>query len=286
MTTVGSVKTDAQGRFRIEQDLQADAPHLLQAMHQGVNYNKMLPPKSATTGVQLEVFDSAARAPNAKVTQHMVLLEPSGSELVINETVIYTNTGKVTFNDPDGTLAVYIPEQVTTPIRVTVQGPQGMPVPRPAEKGKASNTYVVRYPIKPGETRVDLTYSMPASSPVKYSGRILHGGGPVRLIAPKGVTLEGSSLNSLGNEPRTQATIYELTGNEYAITVQGTGSLRAAMAAQGSGDEESGPGIDQVKPRIYKRLPWLLALLLIMLTIGFVLLYRNDGVKPRAGKRA
>ena len=81
MNTAGSVRTDAQGKFRLEQDLQADAPHLLQAMHQGVTYNTMLSPGSASTGIQLKVYDSSANAPNAKVTQHMMLVEPTGSEL-------------------------------------------------------------------------------------------------------------------------------------------------------------------------------------------------------------
>jgi hypothetical protein len=289
MNTTGSVTTDAQGKFRIEQDLQADSPHLLQAMHQGVTYNTMLAPGSASTGVELKVYDSSANAPDAKVTQHMMLVESNGSEVAISETVIFENTGKITFNTPNGTLPVYIQPEVKTPVRVMVQAPQGMPIQRSAEKAKAPNTYVVKYPIRPGETRIDLSYSLPAAT--KFDSRVLHGG-PVRIVAPTGIKLQGEGLVELGNEPRTQAMVYDVKGTALAFTVQGTGSLReSAGGARESGgatggEEDTGPGIDQVKPRIYKRIEAVLALSLIMLAIGFVLLYRSNLNTPDAGKRA
>jgi hypothetical protein len=278
MNTTGSVRTDAEGKFRIEQELQPDSPHLLQAMHNDVTYNTMLPPGAPSTGVQLKVYNSSANAPNAKVTQHMMLVESDGSQININETVIFENTGNVTYNTPNGTLPIYVQPEAAMPIRVTVQAPQGMPIQRSAEKAKEPNTYVVKYPIRPGETRIDLSYSMPAGT--KFNGRILHGGGPVRLVAPTGVKLEGSALSELGNEPRTQAMVYEVKGTALAFAVQGTGSLREASAAASGGgasaEEDTSPGIDQVKPRIYKRIEAVLAVSLLMLAIGFVLLYRSE----------
>jgi hypothetical protein len=288
MNTTGSVRTDAEGKFHIEQDLQADAPHLLQALHDNVTYNTMLSPGSAATGIQLKVYNSSANAPDAKVTQHMMLVESNGSEVSISETIIFGNTGNVTFNPPSGSLPVYIQPEVAGPVRVMVQAPQGMPVQRSAEKAKEPNTYVVKYPIRPGETRIDLSYSMPASA--TFAGRILHGGGPVRIVAPTGLKLEGTGLAELGNEPRTQAMVYEAKGTTVAFAVVGTGSLRESAAAPATGgaaaEEDNSPGIDQVKPRIYKRVEAVLAISLMMLAIGFVLLYRSDVNTTRADKRA
>jgi hypothetical protein len=274
MNTTGSVRSDAQGNFRIDQDLQAGSPHLLQAMHQGVTYNTMLAAGAASTGIRLQVYDSSANAPDAKVTQHMILVEPASSEMAVSESIIYANTGNITFNRPDGTLQIYVPPQATSPVRVVVQAPRGMPVQRSAEKTGEPNVYVVKYPIRPGETQIDLTYSMPAGG--KFEGRILHGGGPVRLIAPQGVKVAGANLASLGTEPRTQASIYDVKGTNLAFTTEGTGSLRASAGAQSGAEEDTTPGIDQVKPRIYKRLETVLALTLLMLAVGFVLLYRSD----------
>ena len=148
-----------------------------------------------------------------------------------------------------------------------------------AEKAKEPNIYVVKYPIRPGETRIDLSYSLPASA--KFDGRILHGGGPVRIVAPTGVKLEGTGLTDLGNEPRTQAMIYEAEGNGPGVRGSGNGLAAGSAAAKAVRRDRpprkiTAPGIDQVKPRIYKRIEAVLALSLMMLAIGFVLLYRSD----------
>ena len=66
MNTTGSVNTDAQGKFRIEQDLQADSPHLLQALHQGVTYNTMLSPGAPLNGIELKVYNASANAPECE----------------------------------------------------------------------------------------------------------------------------------------------------------------------------------------------------------------------------
>jgi hypothetical protein len=286
MNTIGSVQSDAQGNFRIEQDLQPGTPHLLQAMHQGVTYNTILNPGAASTGIQLAVYNASANASDANVVQHMILIEPTESALSISESIIYSNTGKVTFNAPAGTLRLWVPAGVTTPVRVSVQGPQGMPVQRPAEETSERNTYVVKYPIRPGETRFDVSYSLPAAS--KFESRILHGGGPVRIVAPQGVTLSGPGVTELQRHQETQAMIYQLQGTAIALTVQGTGSLRASAGARGgeAEGEDNTPGIDQVKPRIYKRVELIVALALLMLAIGFVLLYRMEPNKGVASKRA
>ena len=284
MNSLGSVTTDASGRFRFDAQRKTDVPYLVQAMHQGVTYNRMLQP-GPDEPIAMEIFDASAKAPDAKVTQHMILIEPTGSDFTVNESVIFNNTGKVTYSDPNGTLRVWVPEGVNGPVRVRISAPQGMPVTREAEKGANNNTRVVRYPIKPGETRIDLQYAVTPKDPSTYAGRILHGGGPVRIIAPQGVKLTGDALTDLGPEPRTQATIYQLAGTEFKLRVEGTGQLReqnASAAPEGGGGGSQGaeaadsdsPGIDLAKPRIYTRLPWILGLVGGMLAVGFVMLYR------------
>jgi hypothetical protein len=193
--------------------------------------------------------------------------------------VIFNNTGKVTLSDPDGTLKVWIPTEVNVPVRLRITAPQGMPISREAEKSKQANVYVVRYPIKPGETRIDLQYAMPAGSPAQFVSKVLHGGGPVRIVAPRGVKLVSESLSSLGPEPRTQATVYDLKGTDYAISIEGTGALReSAQKAEAGGaaaEEDSAPGIEMVKPRLYQRVGWVVGLTLTMLAVGLLLLYRT-----------
>src|SRR5215467_11030210 len=65
LESVESVKSDAQGHFEIHQDLQG--PRLLQAAYDGVTYNHMLPPGAPSSGVGLDVYNSATKPGDAKV---------------------------------------------------------------------------------------------------------------------------------------------------------------------------------------------------------------------------
>ena len=116
-----------------------------------------------------------------------------------------------------------------------------MPISREPEKGKEPNTWVMKYPIKPGETRIDFSYVAPAKGDTtEFKGRILHGGGPVRFVAPQGIKLESPALTNLGPEPRTQASVYELKGADYDVKVAGTGELRSGASSQTDSAAASG----------------------------------------------
>src|SRR6266436_1748576 len=71
LESVESVKSDAQGKFRIDQNLQG--PRLVQTAYDGVTYNHMLPPGAPTTGVALDVYQSSTQQGGAKVVDHMLL---------------------------------------------------------------------------------------------------------------------------------------------------------------------------------------------------------------------
>jgi hypothetical protein len=290
MKNLGTVKSGADGKFTFPADLSAASPHLVQAQHQGVNYNRMLPPGTPGTGLAVEVYDTSSTPRDAQVSQDMFLLEPSGTEMAVSERIVFTNAGKYTFEDPSGTIKFFVPASVTGPVQVRIQAPQGMPITRPAEKGKDPNTYVIRYAMKPGETNIDIAYAMPmTANEAKFEGKVLHGGGPVRFVVPTGVKLDGPFEDS-GPIPGTGATAYTLrAAKEFALTVTGTGSLRASAPAGGEGggapSEEEGPGIVARKPLIYEKLSWVLPLAFAMLAVGFTLLYRRPVPVRPGGKR-
>jgi hypothetical protein len=204
MDSLESVKSDAMGAFHIDRTPQG--PHLIQIAYDGVTYNHMLSPGSPATGLTLEVFNSSTRRGSAKVVQHMVLLEPVDNQLHVSENVIFQNDGRLAYNDPDnGTLRIFLPEEAGGQARVMARAPNGMPIQRAAQKTNRPEVYKIDFPIKPGETRFDVSYVLPFSSPSVFSGRALHGDAPIRLIAPAGVSLAGEGLESLGQEPHTQA---------------------------------------------------------------------------------
>src|SRR5580704_15475979 len=58
---IDSVKTDAAGKFTITKEVPAGGagPLLLQAVYGGVQYNRMIPPGTPTTGVDIPVYESS-----------------------------------------------------------------------------------------------------------------------------------------------------------------------------------------------------------------------------------
>jgi hypothetical protein len=274
LNAVESVKSGPGGVFAIDRAVQG--PHLVQAAWDGVTYNHMLPPGRPTSGLQVKVWNSSkARPQGVSVDTHMILLEPDGATLSVNESFIWRNAGNLSFNNPEGgTLRFQLPPGAGGKVKVMCTAPQGMPIERAAMKTGTANVFGVDFPIKPGETRIDISYSLPASAGAKFQTKALHGGGPVRIVAPQGVTLKGAGVEALGQEPTTQATIYEVKGAAIDVEVEGTGALRAGGEESG-GDEDESPGIQQIRPRVYDRLLWVLALSGVILALTLALVYRR-----------
>jgi hypothetical protein len=273
MQTLGSAKSDAEGKFKF--DLNTTGPALLQGIYQGASYNVVLTPGAPTTGVAVKVYDSTAKAGVAKVSQHMILVEPSAAALDISETILLNNESTTTFQDPaKGALQFYLPPAAADKVRVIIKAPDGMPIERSAEKTGVKNVYKINYPVKPGETRFDVSYSLPPTE--TFSGKIMHGEGLTRFVTPSTVTLEGAGIETLGQEPQTKAHIYNAGSAEYGVKITGVGSLRGPAAAPAA-DEDTGESNDlkEQPARIYTRMEWVLGFALAILSLGGVLLYRR-----------
>jgi hypothetical protein len=213
-----------------------------------------------------------------EVAQHMILIEPGPGGLAISETFLCENQTKQTYSDPaKGSVQFYVPDAARGKIQVTVSAPNGMPVPRPALKTKQPAVYKIDYPLKPGETRFDIGYMLPASE--TFSGKRLDAATPTRLVTPPSVTLTGDSLDSLGQEPQTKAHIYDVKNASFEVAITGTGSLRqpdASAQQEAGGEPDDGrPQIESGTARIYTQLPWVLGLTFAILGLGGVLLYRK-----------
>jgi hypothetical protein len=269
LESLESVKSDAQGKFLINQPV--NGPHLIQTAYDGVTYNHMLPPGSPTSGLSLDVYNSSKRPGSAHVLRHFLIFQPSGAQMGVSEGFTFQNNGPTTYNDPDGgTLKFYVPSTAKGGVQVKATAPQGMPIDRAAEKSDQPDVYKVDFPIKPGETNFEVSYVVPYSSGAVYEGKLLYKTGePTLLVAPNGVTLKGDGLESKGREPRTQASVFSVSGSDFKVEI--AGSLAAAETDSG----DSGPSIEEIPPKILqKNTVWILALALGILALGFIVLYR------------
>lgn len=289
MEALKTVPSDPEGRFAL--DVTPQGPALVQVAWEGVTYNTMLPPGTPGTGLTLNVYDVTKQASAAKITQHMVLLEPSDSALQVSESMFAVNDSKTTYSDPaNGSFRFYLPPAANGDVSVTINEPQAIiPLQRPAEKTSTANVYKVNFPIKPGETRFDITYRLPRTE--TFSSRILHKEGSTRMVAPVGVTLAGDGIAALGAEPRTKATIYEVKSPEYKVSIAGTGSLRAAADSGAAGDDSDDPSgggnsISQIQAPLNEKRWVIVSLGLAILMLGFIVLYRSSVASSTPAKRA
>jgi len=272
--------TDAQGRFRIEAD--AASAHLIQARYQNVSYSSQIQPNQPQ--VEIAVYDALPRVSAAEITQHMILVETDGQELVVNETVIYSNDSQTTWYDPKGTARFYIPPAAGDNRMARAIAPGGVPVDRPLNPAGGRQVFAIDFPVKPGETRFDLSYKLAAAAGGTLGGRVLHDGPPARLVVPQGIQVEGQGLEPSGTEPSTGASIFTIKDRDYSIKVSGTGQLRRMEATERS--EEDGPRIQVMQPPGYAR-SWklFLALALVSLALAFAAHFMRGAAPGGAARR-
>jgi hypothetical protein len=279
----GEIKADAQGRFQLDQSV--DGPTLVRATLDGVTYNHVLVPGMPSEGVNLEVYNASKAPGAAKVSKHMLLFEPTGQQLVVNEAFIVSNTGKTAWNDPaDGTLRIFLPHTIDGEAHVSATPPGGQPLQQMPEKTGQPDIFKINFPMRPGETRVDVTYTLPYKEGDPYAGKIPSKDDNTYLIVPEGITMKGDDLSDMGQEPRTKAHIYGLKGTEYKVEFAGTVSERNTDS-DAQVDTSGQPPVQQIMPRIYTETKLILPLALGILALGFILLYRMPDKDTNARAR-
>jgi len=277
MEPVGSSRSDAAGKFRFSQSVDPGSPILLRGEFEGVTYNQMIPPGSRTGDVRLTVFPTApAKGTSGAPEQRILLLEPSGGRLIVNEYYIYRNNAQpaVTYVDAkQGTLRFYLPAAANGQVQVNATGPGGMPLRQSADKAGEAGLYKVSFPIKPGETRIDLTYTIPYNSPMKFDVRSAYDWLTTRVAAPQGVTLSGEGMEALPENPQIKASVYGLPeARSYALSISGEGRLSRAEDEQ-QGGEQGGDSISIVPSAIHGKMWLVLGFGLGILALGFYALY-------------
>jgi hypothetical protein len=272
----GGGTSDAQGKFSLDAAPSAGGPTLVRATLDGVTYTKLIPPGTPTEGLTLEIYNSSKERGGARISKHLIFFDPGPNGLAINEAYVFTNDGKTAWNDPaNGTLQFFLPPGAEGKVRIDATAPGGMPLQESAVKTNKPDIYRVNFPVRPGETRFDLTYTTPYKEGETYAGKVATQDDNTYLIVPKGVTLTADNLQDMGQEPRTEAHLYGLKEASYKIALSGTATPTQADASADSGSQDGSPPIQEIMPRLYTKVWPILGLALGILALGFVMLYRT-----------
>jgi hypothetical protein len=242
-------KSDAQGRFELPVQA-ADVPHLVRVVHQKVNYHRPAPP--GTSSVDVQVFDSAAKLEGISANVDLMRVQAQGGLLQVTEMVAVKNESKPPRTlMGERTLDIYLPEgaQIETSLAA---GPGGMPVnsaPVPVEKGH----YGFIFPLRPGETRFQVSYRLPYSGEAEFKPRVAYKVEDFAVMLPKSMEFSASTPGTFNLADDQGGMVVQMVKNvgpgaAPGFRLKGTGTLpddgqQDAAATPGAADNRPGGGI-------------------------------------------
>jgi hypothetical protein len=221
-------KTDARGHYTLE--VPDDGLHLVRVTHDKANYFQPAP--AGTTTVDLDVYNSAA-AVKGVTTEAVVMrlqTDAGGSTLKVVENFFVKNDSAPPMtqfsNEP---FDFYLPEGAVVEGSAAL-APGGMPVqaaPVPlAEKGK----YTFLFPIRPGETRFQVSYHVPYSGKFQFDPHVTAATDTVAIMMPKSMTFAAgpsAPYSAVNDEVNAQTYVARSVapGQPLAFTLSGKGEL-------------------------------------------------------------
>ena len=277
MEEAGRTKTDAKGNFSFKLD-NAQGPHLVRAIHDGVTYHKMAPP--GTTSVEVEVYDSGKKIDGIEVVADVMRIQVENGQLEVMRQFAVQNTSKpprTQMNERN--LEFYVPEgaQLMGGSAMTEGGNPVNSAPVPEDDKKTR--YAFLFPLRPGTTQFEVAYQLPYTGSANIDPRSIYPLQHFVALLPKSMEFAPAPGTSYQNtpypkEPDANVEVASGTGvgQTLAFKISGEGIFKnenggeEGGSAQGSAQADNRPGgglgppIDAPNPLQRYQLPILIGL--------------------------
>ncbi|MGA8272333.1 MAG: carboxypeptidase regulatory-like domain-containing protein [Candidatus Sulfotelmatobacter sp.] len=254
MEEAGRTKTDAKGQFSFKID-DAQAPHLVRAIHQDVTYHRIAPP--GTTSVAVEVYDVAKKVDGIAVVADIMRVQAGqGQVMVTREFGVQNTSAPPRTQMSERNLEFYVPDGahiIDDSATATTEG--GNPLKSaPVPEGEKKDRYSFIFPLRPGLTRFEVSYELPYSGSANLDPKSLYPLQHFVVMLPKAMqftaaaSAAGFKLINYPNEPAASVQVASNTapGQNLAFKVAGEGTLEAGQengsGAQGSSEGEQSSG--------------------------------------------
>jgi hypothetical protein len=297
-------KTDAKGNFTLKLD-DAQSPHLVRAVHEGVTYHRMAPP--GTTSVEVEVYDAGKKIDGISVVADIMRIQAAQGQIEIVREFGVQNASKPPRTQMDErNLEFYIPDGAQIiPDSATATTENGNPLKSaPVPEGE-KNRYSFIFPLRPGLTRFEVAYQMPYTGSANLDPKSQYPLDHFVVMMPKAMeftaaaTAAGYKLINYPNEPEASVQVASnfRPGQNLAFKVSGEGTLTDPQEAGGGAQGETasappsgnrpggglGPPIDAPDPLQKYRWP-ILGGLGALLVFGAVFVAARQQSASRAGR--
>ena len=241
MEEVGKTKTDSQGHYKLNVPDEG-APHLVRVLRQSVHYFKSAPPGTSTADVT--VYDAATQLAGVGADARVFHLQASGGKLDVNETFLINNQSQPPRTKiGNQTFAVTLPDGAEMG-EASLTGPSGMPLTIQPVPSGVKNVYAYDFPIRPGQTHLDVFFKIPYSGSYEYSFTSDTPLSEVGVLLPKSMKFTGASPGFAQDNDEAGLNVYfvknALPNQPVKFSVSGEGLISNAAAGAGEGQPAGG----------------------------------------------
>jgi hypothetical protein len=301
MEESGRTTTDAKGNFTLKLD-DAQAPHLVRAIHHGVTYHRMAPP--GTTAVEVQVYDVAKKVDGITVVADIMRIQAAQGQIeIVREFGVQNSSSPPRTQMDERNLEFYIPDGAQIiPDSATATTANGNPLKSaPVPEGE-KNRYAFIFPLRPGLTRFEVAYQMPYTGSANLDPKSQYPLEHFVIMMPKAMQFTaaassaGYKLINYPNEPDASVQVASnfKPGQNLAFKVSGEGTLtepqeggaQGESAAAPSGNRPGGglgPPIDAPDPLQKYRWP-ILGGFAALLVAGAIYVASQQQAAGRAGR--
>jgi len=246
MDEIAHATTTSSGRFTVA--VPDGGQILLHITHAGAEYFKSVPPGSVT--VDIDVYDSATKI--AGIAGEALVLraetDSTGHTLNVTENFFLQNASAPPRTQYGGnTFDFYLPKGAAVNESLA-NAPGGLPTNVTVVPIGTSH-YAFTFPIRPGETRLQVAYTLPYTGSQPFAIKLSIPTGDVAVMLPKTMQFQPTTpFQTINPDPNSQA--FDAHGPPFAQPVQfalsGTGQLpQESAASQGPTQPGAQPATDQ-----------------------------------------
>jgi hypothetical protein len=253
MEEAGRTKTDAKGKFSFKLD--AQGPHLVRVIHQDVTYHRMAPP--GTTSVEVAVYDVSKKVDDIQVVADIMRFQAIQGQLQVERTFAVNNNSKpprTQMNEHNLEFYVLDGATITEGEAMTAGGQPVKSAPVPEDNAKSR--YAFLFPLRPGETRFSVVYTVPYTGSANIDPKSVYPLEHFVAIAPKTMVFSAApgtnyQLAPFPGQPDANVEVASNSqpGQPMAFKLSGEGALAAPADEDGqqsqappSAQPESRPG--------------------------------------------
>lgn len=300
MEESGRTKSDAKGNFSFKLD-NAQSPHLVRAIHEGVTYHRMAPP--GTTSVEVEVYDAAKKLEGIEVVADIMRIQVEQGQLEVMRAFAVQNNSKpprTQMNEHN--LEFVVPEgaQIVEGQAMTANGQPVNSAPVPEDDKKTRYSFL--FPLRPGTTQFQVAYQLPYTGNANIDPKSIYSLQHFVAILPKSIQFSaapGTKYQAMNDPQQPDANVQVASGaalgQTLAFKISGEGTLQARQEGAGQPSEgEStqadnrpggglGPPIDAPAP-LQKYQWWILGGLALVLVVGGVYVASRQQATQRAAR--